>query len=248
MQLQQGSSRTLLVLLVVLATVGSVAAQVPGYPYPRPYPPRASAARVQYISGEVSYAQCDQDKWSAASLNQPLKPNTCIWADKNSRAELNFGGALLRMNSETSVTLTAVGGTTVQVKVNQGTISMSVPHLRSGQIYEIDTPNATLTPTKSGVYRVDVFPNENQTWVTVRRGALSASGQGRAVNVDSGQQLRFQGDTHTAEKAPAPDGFEDWAKVRDDRLGVFRSGPFIVGIGPYWYGYPAPPPPPFWAY
>jgi hypothetical protein len=92
-----------------------------------------------------------------------------------------------------------------------------------------------------------VFPSENQTVVTARRGAISASGQGRGVNVDAGQQVKFQGDNgaqHSAEKAPAPDGFEDWAKVRDDRLGVFRSGPFIVGFGPYGFGYPAPPP--FW--
>ncbi len=250
MQLIRGSSRTIVGLLVALASVGSVVAQVPGYPYPRPYPPPARVARVQYMSGEISYAQCDQDKWSAASLNQPLKPNTCVWADKDSRAELNVGNGLVRMNSETSLTLVALSQSTVQLKVNQGAVSLSVPRLRGGEIFEIDTPNATLTVMKAGVYRVDVFPKEDQTWVTVRRGVVAATGQGRTVNIDAGRQVRFLSENslqHTAEKAPAPDGFDDWARVRDERLGVFRSGPFIVGVGPYWgFGYPPPPPPPYW--
>lgn len=240
--IRSSSSYAILVLLGSLASLGSMVGQVPAYPrYP---PPAASAARVQYMSGEISWAQCDLDKWSAASLNQRLTPNTCVWADKNSRAELNMGNGLVRMNSETSVTLVALSQSTVQLKVNQGAVSLSVPHLRGGEIYEIDTPNATLTVMKSGVYRVDVLSHGDQTWVTVRRGAVAASGNGRAVNIDAGQQVRFQNENslqHTALKAPAPDGFDDWARVRDERLGVFRSGPFIVGIGPYW---PAPPPPP----
>ncbi len=244
MQLIRGSSRTILVLLSSLASLGSMAGQVPAYP---PYPrPAASAARVQYMSGEISLAQCDLDKWSAASQNQPLTPNTCVWADKNSRAELNLGTGLVRMNSETSLTLVELSQSTVRLRVNQGTVSLSVPHLRSGEIYEIDTPNATLTVMKSGVYRVDVLSHGDQTWATVRRGVLTASGKGPAVNIDAGQQVRFQnGDSlqHTALKAPAPDGFDDWAHVRDERLGVFASRPFIVGFGPYW---PAPPPPPYW--
>jgi hypothetical protein len=243
MLLRRGSSHTLLVLLSSLALPGSMVGQVPAY---RPYPPPASVARVQYMSGEISLAQCDLDNWSAASQNQLLTPNTCVWADKNSRAELNLGNGLVRLNSETSVTLVALSQSTMQLKVNQGTVSLSVPRLRGGEIYEIDTPNATLTVMKPGVYRVDVFPKEDQSWVTVRRGMLAATGKGPAVNIDAGKQVRFQGENslqHTAEKAPAPDGFDDWVRVRDERLAVFASRPFIVGFGPYW---PAPPPTPFW--
>ena len=242
MQLIRGSSETLLVLFGSLATLGSMVGQVPAYP---PYrAPAERVARVQYMSGEISWVQCDLDKWSAATQNQRLTSNTCVWADKNSRAELNMGNGLVRMNSETSFTLVELSPSTVRLTVNQGAVSLSVPHLRGGEIYEIDTPNATLTVMKSGVYRVDVLSHGDQTWMTVRRGAVAASGNGRAVNIDAGQQVRFQNENslqHTALKAPAPDGFDDWARVRDDRLGVFRSGPFSVGFGPYW---PAPPPPP----
>jgi len=236
--------------LVIL--FGWVIPAVAQYPYPgRPAPRPTRVAILQYMSGEVSWAQCDTDNWAAAAINQRFTPNTCVWADKNSRAELGTGSAFLRMNSETSITVATLNPSTVQFKVQQGAISLTVPRLRPGEIYEIDTPNATLTVTKSGVYRVDVFPKEDQTWVTVRKGALAATGTGKAVTINSGQQVRFHTENslqHTAEKAPAPDGFDDWAKVRNDRLGAFKSPPFgvVVGYGPYGaVPPPAPYPPPY---
>jgi len=92
---------------------------------------------------------------------------------------------------------------------------------------------------KPGIYRVNVIPNQDQTWVTVRRGSVAATGAGNFVTVNAGQQVRFQNKTsmqHTTEKAPAPDGFDDWANVRDQRLWGHRPSPFGVV-----FGYPPPP-------
>ena len=48
--------------------------------------------------------------------------------------------------------------------------NVTVRHLEKGEIYEVDTPNYAFTVMKSGVYRFDVYPNEDQSWVTVRSG------------------------------------------------------------------------------
>ena len=161
-----------------------------------------------------------------------------------------MGYGFIRMNSEASVTLSAVNRNNVQIGVNQGEVSVTILHLFPGEIYEIDTPNATLTATKAGTYRVEVRPNEDQTVVTTRKGAIVATGNGPAVTVESGQQVLFRSGTslqHTAEKAPPKDGFEDWASVRDQRMGANRP-PFAVGFGygPWPYGPPPPPPPYVW--
>ena len=200
----------------------------------------ARTARVQYISGEVSVAPSATNEWTAARVGQPLPSAEHVWTAPNARVEINLGGAFLRMNSEASVTLLAVTNGSVQVGVNQGEVSLSVGRLFRGEIYEIDTPNATLTVTKSGVYRVEVRPNENRTLVTTRKGAIVATGTGAAVTVDSGKQVVFLNGTtlqHTAEKAPTPDGFEDWASVRDKALRV-SPPPFgvMAGYGPWPYG------------
>jgi hypothetical protein len=160
------------------------------------------------------------------------------------------GDGFIRMNSEASITLTALDRSTVQIGVNQGEVSLTVARLLPGEIYEIDTPNATLTATKTGVYRVEIRPSLDQTVVITRKGSIVATGLGKAVTVNSGQQIVFVNKNslqHTVAKAPPPDGFEDWASVRNKRLEASRP-PFAVGVGvgPWPYGavvVPGPPPP-----
>ena len=192
--------------------------------------PPGRVARVQYMSGQVSTQPGGVNDWIAASQNRPLTTADRVWTDKNSQAELNVGDGFLRMNSETSVTLTNVTDNSIQVELDQGTLEVSVKHLQRGEIYEIDTPNYAFTIMKNGVYRFDVYPNEDQSWVTVRSGYGQATGQGSAVRVNSGQQVRFSGGTslvHTAMNAPARDGFDDWVQVRDKRLDDSLSARYV---------------------
>ncbi len=234
-------------LLAVFSLTVSAVAQMP-YPS-RPAPPERPV-RVQYMAGQVSLAPQQTNEWTAARLNQQLREGQHVWTDKDSRVEINVGDGFIRMNSEASVTLVAVNRSTVQIGVNQGQVSVTVARLLPGEIYEIDTPNATLTATKAGVYSVQVRPSEDRTIVTTRKGAIVATGRGNAVTVKSGQQVTFlSGNSlqHTAQDAPPPDGFEDWASVRNKRLEASRP-PFAVGVGvgPWPYGavvVPGPPPP-----
>ena len=236
-----------LAILIFLGLTVSATGQVR---MPQARPPER-AAILQYMSGEVSVAPSATNQWTAARLNQPLTPSEYVWTATNARAEINVGDGFIRMNSEASLTVVGLTLSNVQVSVNQGEVSLTVFRLPPGEIYEIDTPNATLTVTKTGVYRVEVKPAEEKTLVTTRKGSIVATGGGPAVTIGSGQQVTFLGGNslqHTAEKAPPADGFEDWASVRDKRLGASRP-PFgvVVGYGPYPYGaiaVPGPPPPP----
>jgi hypothetical protein len=225
--------------------------------------PSGRVARLQYMSGEVSMQPGGVNDWIAASMNRPLTTSDRVWTDKNSKAELNVGDGFLRMNSETSLTLSNVSNSTVQVELDQGTLEVTVKHLEKGEIYEIDTPNYAFTIMKTGVYRFDVFPYGDESWVTVRSGYGEATGKGPAVRVNSGQQVRFSSDQtlqHTAMNAPAPDGFDDWAQVRDKRLDSSLSAryvsPGVIGYqdldgngrwqtvppyGPIWVPYSVPP-------
>jgi hypothetical protein len=193
--------------------------------------PPARVARIQYISGEVSLQPGGVNDWVAASLNRPLTTSDRVWTDKNSRAELNVGSAFLRMDSETSLTLTNVGDNAIQTELDQGELEVTVLHLEPGEVYEIDTPNLAFTVMKPGMYRFDVRPSDNQTFVTVRKGNGQATGNGAAVKVNSGEQVRFMGQgtlQHEAFAAPAPDGFDDWAQVRDKRLDGSQSAQYVA--------------------
>src|ERR1700758_2636454 len=95
----------------------------PGQPdqgAPQQQDPPGRVARLQYLSGDVSTQPGGVNDWIAASQNRPLTTSDRIWTDKNSRAELNVGDGFIRMNSETSVTLTNVSDNTVQLELDQG--------------------------------------------------------------------------------------------------------------------------------
>src|ERR1700693_2299838 len=70
--------------------------------------PPSRRARVQYLSGQVSVQPGGVDDWVDASVNRPLTTADRVWADKDSRGELQLGRALMRISAETSMTLTNV--------------------------------------------------------------------------------------------------------------------------------------------
>jgi hypothetical protein len=182
--------------------------------------PSGRVARLGYMTGSVSIQPQGTGDWVQGSLNRPLTNADNVWADKDSRAELNLGTGVMRISSETSLTLTNVTNDAVQVQLHQGTLNLHIRKLYGGEVYEIDTPNQAFTVSRSGEYRFDVDPNADTTLVTVWKGEGEATGQGPAVRVHEGQQARFSGGTslaHQISDAPRPDGFDDWCRVRDKR-------------------------------
>jgi len=158
----------------------------------RPDPPNR-VARLQYMSGSVSIQPQGTGDWAAGVINRPLTSSDNVWTDKDSRAELNVGSGLIRMSSESSLTLTSVSDNTTQLELHQGTLSLRVHNLAPGETYEIDTPNTAFTVQTAGEYRVDVDSNGNTSEVTVRRGEGQASNNGSSVAINAGQQAHFGG-------------------------------------------------------
>ena len=201
----------------------------------QPDPP-GRVARLQYMSGSVSVQPEGTGDWVEGSVNRPLTNGDNIWADKDSRVELNVGTGILRLNSESSLTITNVTENTVQVQLHQGTLSLEVQRLYSGEVYEVDSPNMAFTVQKPGEYRFDVDPNADTTNVVVWKGAGDATGEGPAVHVDEHQSAHFSNGTsltHEIAEAPAYDGFDEWGHLRDRRTENSVAGrhvsPDVVG-------------------
>ena len=196
----------------------------------RPDPP-ARAARLQFMSGSVSVQPHGTEDWVAGSLNRPLTNSDNIWADKNSRAEISLGTGLVRLDSESSLTLTNVDQNTVQLQLHQGAMNLHVRRLYDGETYEVDTPNQAFTVSKPGDYRFDVDSNADKTVITVWHGEGQSTGSGPAVRIREGQQARFADGTNTADaelhSAPSPDDFDQWARNRDDRFDHSASSRYV---------------------
>lgn len=182
--------------------------------------PPGRVARLQYMTGQVSVQPEGTGDWVEGSANRPLTNADNVWADKDSRAELNVGTGLMQISSETSLTLTNVDTNAVQVSLHQGALNVHVRHLYNGEVWEIDTPNLAFTVKKPGDYRFDVDSNGDSTVVTLRKGEGEATGQGPSVLVHNGERAQFTGGNslaHEVHAAPQPDSFDEWCRVRDQR-------------------------------
>jgi hypothetical protein len=192
--------------------------------------PPSRAARLQLMDGSVSVQPHGTDDWVAGAINRPLTNSDNVWADKNSRAEINVGSGLIRINSESSLTLTNVSENAVQLQLHQGAMNLHVRHLEDGETYEVDTPNQAFTVLKPGDYRFDVNSDADTTVITVWQGEGESSGQGPAVRIRENEQARFSNGnslTNQIHAAPAPDAFDEWAQSRDQRFDHSASARYV---------------------
>ena len=192
--------------------------------------PPSRAARLGYISGTVSFSPVSQDEWVEAVVNRPLTTGDRLWADANSRAELQLGGAAIRLGASSSVTILNLDDRIAQVQLSQGSLKIRVRHLAPEQSFEVDTPNLAFTVRRPGEYRIDVDPNDHATAVSVQNGEAELYGDGASYVVSPLQGYRFYG-TSLSDYDTLPsrrdDDFDRWARDRDQRAEASRSAGYV---------------------
>jgi hypothetical protein len=173
-------------------------------------------ARLSYVQGSVSLEPAGSQDWVAAELNRPLTTSDRLWSDTpTSRAELDIGGAVVRVGSDTGFSFLNLDDNVAQMQVTAGTVSVTVRELLENQTYEIDTPNVAVLLDQAGQYRVDVNEAGNTTVVRVSEGQAEASGGGPSIPIANQQMMTFAGNDAIPASLGAPDGFDDWTFERD---------------------------------
>src|SRR3979490_2818738 len=61
--------------------------------------PPSRVARLGYMEGSVSFQPAGESEWVQAVPNRPMTTGDKIWADKDSRAELQLGSAVIRLSA-----------------------------------------------------------------------------------------------------------------------------------------------------
>ncbi len=170
--------RALLLGIAVFALSGGAMAEPP-----------SRAARLSNIGGSVSFSPAGQPDWVQAMVNRPLTTGDRLWTDANSRAELQIGGAAIRLGAVTSMTLLNLDDRIAQVELSQGTLKVRVRSMRPNQVIEVDTPNLAFTLRRPGEYRIDVGPNDDATAVVVQSGRAEVNGEGASYAVTPRQEF-----------------------------------------------------------
>jgi hypothetical protein len=192
--------------------------------------PPGRVARLSYSVGSVSFQPGGEGDWAQAVANRPLTTGDNLWADKDSRAELQLGSTSIRIDSETSVTILDLDDHTTQLKLSQGSVIVRVRHLDDDDHFEIDTPSVAFQVQRTGEYRLDVNADGTETDATVWHGRGEATGGGNSYDVVAGQRARFTGTdqlNHEIDQIPNSDDFDNFAFQRDDREDHAESSNYI---------------------
>ena len=155
--------------------------------------PPSRVARLGFTSGPVSFSPAGEDDWVQATINRPVTTGDRLWSDAGARAEIQVGGAMIRMSAGTSVVVLNIDDRIAQLQLTQGTLNVHVRRLDPNQVFEIDTPNLALTLRQPGDYRIAVDTDGNATDIIVRRGQGEVYGEGASYVVDARQPYRFTG-------------------------------------------------------
>ena len=198
--------------------------------------PPSRVARLGYLSGAVSLSPAGENSWSQANINRPLTNGDRLWTDARSRAEIQTGGATVRMSDKTSIAVLNLDDRITQLQLAQGSLHVRVLRLASGQVVEVDTPNLAFTLRQPGEYRITVDPQGNATEIIVRKGRGEVFGEGTAYAIDARKPYRFMGTglrDYETFRVPPRDAFELWATARDRKADNSASvryvSPDVVG-------------------
>lgn len=193
--------------------------------------PPDRVARLSYIAGDLGFLPAGSQDWASADLNRPLTTGDRLSTGDGARAELELGGASLRMAGGTDFGMLNLNDNLAQVELTQGTLNLSVRHLDQGQSYEIDTPTLALVVSHPGTFRVDVDNGGNGTRVTVFSGQATVYGENNAQHdVFTGRSYQFDDASLaalTVSDLGGGDAFDAWCSERDQRYAQSQTRRYV---------------------
>jgi hypothetical protein len=192
--------------------------------------PPSRVARLGYMQGSISFQPAGESEWVEATQNRPLTTGDKIWADKDSRAELSLGSAVIDLNSNTGVSFLNLDDRTAQIQLSSGSVSVRVRHMDRDGVFEIDTPNQAFSIFQPGRYRVEASEDGSYTVVSIREGEGESTGNGQTYTLHAGQRGTFEGTNSLnaqVEDIGAPDEFDNWTYGRDHRYETSPSARYV---------------------
>ncbi len=192
--------------------------------------PHSRVARLGYMEGSVSFQPAGETDWVQAAPNRPMTTGDKLWADQDSRAELQLGSAVIRLSANTGFSFLNLDDNTVQIQLTSGTLNLRVRRLDQNAVFEVDTPNLAFSIYQPGSYRVEASEDGTYSVVSLRQGEGEATGNGQTYTLHAGQRGTFSGtDSLNADVTDlgGPDPFDNWAYNRDRRYDDSRSAQYL---------------------
>jgi hypothetical protein len=191
--------------------------------------PPSRVARLNYLSGQVSFRPGSVEDWAAATLNYPLTTGDHLWTDPGAQTEMHVGSTAIRMGPETALAFLNLDDRVVQLSLTGGSLNVHIRAMRPDEIFEVDTPNASVS-LHPGDYRINVDGDRATSWVVANAGQADIAGGGANFPVYPRQMAHIGGtDTLSQEITPVlpPDPFDNWCRERERREESMVSARYV---------------------
>jgi hypothetical protein len=182
--------------------------------------PPGRVARLGHMEGSVSFQPAGESEWVEATQNRPMTTGDKLWADRDSRAEVQLGSSTIDLAPNTGFSFLNLDDRTVQIQLSAGTVNVRVYELDRDTDYEIDTPNQAFVIARPGRYRVESSENGDYTVVTIREGEGQSTGNGQSYTIHQGQRVTFRGTNSLnaeVDQIGDQDQFDRWSYDRERR-------------------------------
>ncbi len=191
--------------------------------------PPTRVARLSDARGAVSFSPAGDSEWYGAVLNRPLTNGDRLWVASDSQAELQVGGASIRLGHDSNLTVLNLDDNIVQLELSQGAMKVRLRHLGPEQSFEVDTPNLALYMDTAGSVRLNVDPGDDATTVIVQAGRGQVYGGAASYAVDYHQAYRFYGtDLSDYDRVGSSADYLDYyARDRNQHEDASRSAQYV---------------------
>ncbi len=198
----ESRTRRTLLLAVSLVFCAVAIAQGQADPYAAGQDPPNRVARIAWAQGNVSLEPSGTEYFAPAEVNYPLTNGDRLYLDLTSVSELQSSGFAVRLGNAADFTITQLTDNAAQFALAQGSIRLRTRDLYAppdaygnaqNALEEIDTVNSTVVVQQPGDIRVDAYPQDGSSVVTVTSGQAEVSGPGFDLVLQSGQALRLLG-------------------------------------------------------
>jgi len=195
--------------------------------------------RISLIEGDVQIMTPDSGDWGYASINTPLAEGDQVWVPDGARVELQLNsGTYIRLDHSSALQILSMDKDSSQFYLSQGYayIYYNAP---GRSVIQIDTPDASTRAFNKAIFRIDM--SEQYTDVAVYKGYVETENQVGRTRINAGQMVSLGQNTY-GELAPmgSPDEWEQWNKMRNDRLLASRgasSGYLPAELSAYSYDF-----------
>ena len=177
--------------------------------------PPARVGRVTVTEGKVTMFVNGEEE-SGNLLNWPVTTDNHLTTAPGARTEFRVGSTAVRLDGDSDIEVVQLDDDRLRLRLNYGTASVRVRDPGMLNEFEFTTPQARVTLTEPGSFRVDTERAPDTTVVNVFTGNARVEGAGTMLTARAGKRVEVRGDDVFTALA-VRDGFDDWVSSRDRR-------------------------------